>query len=544
MISSELSALPNNPEILKKIIADQLLKNREYESKLDSFQSEIKTYQQRIEIYEESIAYLKNKIWGPKTEKLREKDERQLCLFDEAEVLQEIPQSAEEITVPAHQRKKSGRKPIPQHFPRVDVVHDLPDSEKQCCGKEMVRIGEEVSEKLDIIPAKIQVLRNIRYKYACKVCEGVESENGTVKIAPAPAQLIEKGILSARFIAWIITAKFSDALPFYRQENIFVRMELELSRATMANTTIKTAERCRPLIELMSKALLFGPMIGIDETPVQVMNEEGRANTTKSYMWIFRGGTKARPIVLFQYRETRSGKFLKEMLADYQGYVQTDGFCGYDGLEEMPNLKGMTLGCWAHGRRFFVEVTKAGQGNEKKVKGRGNAWAIIVLIKKLYAIEAQAREEKMTVEEIYKIRQEQAKPILAEIKKKLDELQLAVPPQSLLGKAIGYAIPRWQQLIRYLDDGNLTIDNNLVENAIRPFAIGRKNWLFSGHPKGAEASANLYSLIETAKANNLEPNAYLHYLFEKIPLIKNEDEYLELLPHTIDPEKLKNFSQV
>jgi len=510
-------------------------------------------YQDHIKLLEEKIRFLQDKIFGRKSEKLPAKDDKycQLALFNEAEDIVDKqaaspePESAggadtDTISVPAHTRKKPGRKPIPDHLPRVEVIHDLTEEEKLCgCGCQMSKIGEEVSEKLDIIPAKIQVIRHIRYKYACKNCEGVESEESAVKVAPPPVQLIPKSIATEGLVAYIIVSKFADALPFYRQEGIFERIGVEIPRSTMANWAIQAADACEPLLCLLRQELLSGPVINIDETPVQVLGEAGRANTTKSYMWAFRGGELDRPVVIFRYDPTRSGQVPKDYLQGYSGYIQTDGYFGYDDLGKQPGI--IHVGCWIHARRMFVDVLDALPAQARKKKA-GNATTVALgYIGTLYAIEAKAREEKLTPEQIYQLRQEKSKPILEQLKAWLTRMYPQTPPKGLLGKAMEYCLNQWHKLERYLLDGRLKIDNNLIENAIRPFVVGRKNWLFSANPRGAKASAALYSLIETAKANGLEPYHYLRFIFEKLPLAKTQDDYKALLPQYIDREQLKNL---
>jgi len=277
---------------------------------------------------EERIKYLNSVIFGSKSEKyLPGPKEEQYTLFNEAEKTHdEEPKIEESLSLPVHARKKPGRKPLPAEFPRLDVVCDLPDAEKTCaCGVALTRIGEEVSEKLDILPAallsmsvmlaepritanrKVQVIRTIRYKYACRGCEGVESEGGAVKLAALPPQIIPKGIATAGLAAFVLTAKFVDAAPFYRQEAQFLRMGVELTRATMCNWALHVGRTIEPLIELLRDEIRSGPIINMDETTVQVLNEPGRENTTKSYMWIARGGPPEKPAVLFHYAPSRSG---------------------------------------------------------------------------------------------------------------------------------------------------------------------------------------------------------------------------------------------
>ena len=272
-------------------------------AKLPDDTSELKeiigSFQEKVNTLEERIRLLQNELFGRKTEKRKtpETDQLQLCLFDEPEILK--PEKADTITVPAHTRKKRGRKPLPKDLPRVDVIHDIDESEKVCaCGCRLSRIGQEESEKLDIIPAKMQVIRHIRYKYACKNCEGVEDNGPTVKTASLPIQFIPKGIATPGLVAHILVSKYEDALPFYRQEKIFDRLGVEIPRSSMCGWAIKAAEQCQPVLELLHQQLLSGPLVNIDETPVQVLKEPGRSNTSKSYMWVFKGGPPDKPVLI------------------------------------------------------------------------------------------------------------------------------------------------------------------------------------------------------------------------------------------------------
>jgi len=523
---SQATKLPDDVEELKQIIT----------SLHCSLEDEKRQHQANIKILKEQVAFYRDKLFGRKSEKHPlDLNPPQLLLFDEpGDILfEESCPSDEEVVVPAHKRKKPGRKPLPKDLPRIEVIHDLKEEEKICaCGCQMSRIGKDESEKLDIIPAKVRVIHHIRYKYACKNCEGVESEQGAVKIAPAPKDLIPKSIATPGLLAYVLTSKFVDHLPFYRQEDQFKRISVDLSRATMANWAIKVAERCNPLLSLLQTEILSGPLVQIDETTVQVLKEPGRENTAKSYMWLFRGGPPEKPTLVFQYHPTRSGQVPSDYLGDYEGYIQTDGYSGYN---ELGRKKGIIhVGCWAHARRKFKEVQNAAK-NIKNRKGKtGSADVPLSYIRKLYAIENRAKSLDYTPEQLYKERQDKARPILDKFKKWLDRRSLQTPPKGLLGKAISYTLNEWEKLIRYLGDGLLRPDNNLAENAIRPFVVGRKNWLFSGSPKGAEASAAIYSLIETAKANNLEPYFYLRCLFELLPSAQNADDYKALLPQYID----------
>ncbi len=494
-------------------------------------------YQEKIHYLEERIRLLQNELFGRKSEKGYPEPDRQLPIFnsDSAEKVISDKDLGHSIIVAAHTRKKCGRKPLPDNLPRVEIIHDLSEEEKVCqCGAILSRIGQDTCEKLDYIPAKVRVQRHIRYKYACKVCEGVEDDGPTVKIAPAPVALIPKSNVTEGLLAHIVVSKFTDGLPLYRQEKIFARLGVELGRASMANWIVKASHICLPLYELLQNEIRSGPLINMDETPLQVLKEPGRANTSKSYMWVFCGGTADRPAVLYCYHPTRSGKVALAFLDDYHGYIQSDDYDGYDYLGQKESI--IHILCWAHARRKFAEVVKA----RKKIRGkRANAKTLadeaLDYIGKLYLIEKQAREQEMTVEQIHTLRQEKAKSILEAFEKWLEKTQPLTPPQGLLGIAINYALRNWSKLTVYIENGRLKPDNNVAENAIRPFVLGRKNWLFAGAPNGADASAAFFSLIETAKANGLEPYSYLRCLFEQLPLIKEQDGYRKLLPQYIDP---------
>ncbi|MBA3012930.1 MAG: IS66 family transposase [Proteobacteria bacterium] len=482
------------------------------------------------QILQEQVKYLQDKLFGRRSEKTP-KDDGQLSLFDIPEPQLPILEEPEETIVASHTRQKRGRKPLSVDLPRVDVIHELTEEERQCaCGCLKSRIGEEVSEQLDYIPAKVRVIRNIRYKYACKNCEGVDDDGPTVSIARMPEQIIPKSIATPGLLAHILTAKFADALPFYRQEKQFSRIGVELGRATMCNWAMKTAQACEIVIAMMQASVLESPVINIDETTVQVLKEPKKS---KSYMWVFKGGPPGKPVILFQYHATRSGDVAAGFLKGYKGIVQTDGYGGYDFLDDKKDI--LHVGCWVHARRKFKEVTKA-LGNKQNPSG--NAGSALKYIGKLYKIEKEARLEELSPDRLYARRQSEAIPILDEFKKWLDARINQVPPKSLLGKAVNYTLNEWPRLISYTLDGRIKPDNNEVENAIRPFVVGRKNWLFSCSPEGANASAAIYSLIETAKANGHDPYWYLKYLFEHLPEAMTTKDFEALLPHNVEKSAL------
>ncbi|EMO21290.1 IS66 family element, transposase [Leptospira santarosai str. HAI134] len=505
-MSLDPNSLPNDVEELKKLIILEKNKILEYEEELRL---------QRLKEAEhlDQIERLKIQLFGRKTEKWSQIEKDQGILFNEIEssLREDSPEPEEEslfTPVKSHTRKKTGRKPFPDYFPRIEMLHDIADSEKICsCGHTLSRIGEEKSEKLDIIPAKVQVEVHVRPKYACKHCEGTSDETfPVVRIAPVPNQIAEKSMLSSGFLAYTITQKFADALPFYRQVGILQRSGVEISRTTLSNTAIQVFEKLSPMMEDVRRELFKSKYLQIDETTLQVLNEEGKLNTSKSYMWVIRGFIREKPVVLYHYEPSRSAKFLEEWIQGFEGIIQTDGFQSYDSLLEAKS-KILHAGCWNHARRKFFEILKIDSKNAQ-------AQWIVREISKLYAIESKAKEANLNSEEHLKLRQSESKPIVEEIRSWMNKRMMEVAPKSSMGKAIGYLSSQWEKLQIFLKYPELKLDTNLVENDIRPFVVGRKNWLFSGAPQGATASAGFYSLIQNAKVSGIDPYAFLRELFK------------------------------
>jgi transposase len=485
----------------------------------------------RIAILEEQLRLATLHRFAPKSEKLASLGD--LVVFNEAEQLAgDAPApDATEITVPAHTRMRGKRKLIDASLPRERIEHDIPDAQKVCaCGCQLTRIGEVTSEQFDLQPARAFVKQHVRFKYACRTCEGTSHDGKAVITATMPAQPIPKSNASPGFIAYIATAKYQDGIPLYRLEGILARYRIELSRTTAATWMIKAGILVTPLFDLLSTTQLAYDVLQMDETTVQVLKEDGREADAKSYMWVRRSNEPAKPIVLFDYMPSRGGAVPFRILDGYKGYLQTDGYAGYDKTGARDGVKH--VGCLAHARRKFFDAVKA----QHKVGGdgeKGLAPEALLKIRKLYAIEKAAREAKMSPAQRHALRQAQARPIWTELRTWLDANLHAAPPQSLTGKAINYLASEWPRLIRCLEDGRIEVDNNLVENAIRPFVMGRKAWLFSDTPRGADASAKLYSIIETAKACGLEPYAYLKLIFEKLPQAKTPADIAALLPWAV-----------
>lgn len=502
-------------ENLSTLEQEVMLLRQELAAKNNSLQEK----NNHIKILEEYILSLKQKQFGSSSEKL---SPAQTELFDEADgdaakIDADNINAADTIEIPAHTRSSKRRVSIPADIPRVDIIHDLSDDRKICPhdGTALKRIGSETHEQLDIIPAKVQALNHIRYKYACPCCEK------HLITAAKPAQPIEKSIASPGLLAYITTQKYVDALPLYRQVDIFKRIGVEMDRGTLANWMVKCGQLVQPLINLIHEKILAQAFLHMDETVVQVLGEPNKTAQSNSYMWVLRSTLPTASAVLFRYEPSRSGDVAKELLGDFTGALMADGYEGYNAV---CIKNGITrLGCWAHARRKFIEAQKA------QPKGKtGKADQALAYIQQLYRIE-QSLNDKNAGEK-YRVRQDQSQLILDKLKAWLDKSLSQAPPKTALGKALYYLDSQWLRLINYTQQGDYPIDNNAAENAIRPFVIGRKNWLFSASQQGATASANLYSLIETAKANGLEPYTYLKTIFTKLPNAKTVEQIESLLP--------------
>jgi transposase len=483
--------------------------------------------EERVRLLEEENRWLKTQLFGRSSEKTppEEINPDQRWLFNEAEALAKAAEAATaSLTIPAYERRKRGRKKLPAELPRVEVVHDLPDSEKVCAadGSALVRIGEEISEQLDFKPAQVRVIRNIRPKYACPGCrQGVH-------IAPVPLQLLPKSLATPALLAHITTAKFVDGLPLYRQEAQFHRLGVTLGRATMAGWMIQLgALHVVPIINLLNECLLAQPLIHFDETRLQVLKSD-MAPTADHWMWVRAAGPPGRRIVLFDYDPSRGGAVPLRLLQGYQGILLTDGYEPYESVAQA--LGVVHAGCLAHARRRFDEARKASEH-----AADSHARIALDFIRELYLIERLLwdMEHPASPEERLRVRTEHSAPIIAKFHAWLEALAPQVLPQSLLGKAVHYTLGQWPKLTVFLNHGEVPLDNNRLENCIRPFVIARKGWLFSDTVPGARASASLYSLVETAKANNVEPHAYLSLLFAQLPYAKTVEDFERLLPWNV-----------
>ena len=499
--------LPDDPALLKQLL-EQMLIERE-------------SNKGRIVHLEEENALLRQRLFGRKSEQTTNLATPQLALFNEAESIAEPvgEDVEEEVVAPAKRRGK--RKPLPADLPRIEVIHELPEHELTCaCGCRKHVIGEEVSEQLEIVPMQIRVIKHVRKVYGCRDCETAPVT------ADKPAQLIEKSMASPSVLAMLLTTKYVDGLPLHRFEKVLSRHGIDIPRQTLARWVIQCGEHFQPLLNLMRDSLLTSRVIHCDETRVQVLKEPDREPSSQSWMWVQTGGPPDKPVILFDYSTSRSQEVPTRLLNGYCGYLMTDDYAGYNALGAQDGVE--RLGCWAHARRKFVEAQKL------QPKGKtGRADIALKLISKLYGIEIAFKES--SDEGRKNGRQDLSLKVMSELKAWVEKTLPYMTTQNALGKAVTYLANNWSKLERYVEQGYLPIDNNTAERAIRPFVIGRKNWLFSDTPKGATASAQLYSLVETVKANGQEPYAWLRHALERLPQASSVEDYEALLPWNCKP---------
>lgn len=467
----------------------------------------------------EAIALMKNEKFAARSEKFIDNN-LQGRLFDEtdySEKPEDIEVADQDILIQAHTRKKTGRKPLPKDLPREQVTYDLADHEKVCgCGCELSLIGDERTEQLDIIPAKIKVIEHIQLKYACKSCQE------TIKTGKKDKQPIAKSIATSGLLAYVLTQKFQFHLPLYRQEQMFKAIGVDILRGTLSNWVLKCGELLQPLVNLLEDEILGYGVAYADESTVQVLCEDNKTAQSKSYMWCYGGGPPERFCYVYHYHPSREYKIPKLFFADYVGYLHCDGYQAYDALAK-ENNEVILVGCWYHARRKFTDAAKVSK------KPGVSEW-FIKQIAKLAKIEKEIKHTNQSAEQAFQYRLEKAKPITDKIKIKLDDYSHKTSTKSLLGKAIHYMLNQWPKLQNYFKDGRLENNNNRLERAIKPFATGRKNWLFANSVSGAHAAANIFSLIETCKAHGINPYDWLRMTLQKIPYCETIEQYEALLP--------------
>jgi len=485
-------------------------------AELEQHREAIKWRDLKIAQLTHEMATLKRWTFGKRSEQMTG---LQRSLLEESieEDLEAIATELEELS-PSRPGRSKGipkRAHLPKELPRIEIRHE-PESALCSCGCALERIGEDVSEKLDYIPGIVQVERHIRGKWVCGKCE-------TLVQAPVPPQVIDKGVPTAGLLAQVLVAKYADHMPLYRQEEIFARAGVALPRSTLAEWVGACGVKLQPLCDAMKSLLLKRAVLHADETPVPML-KPGLKRTHRSYLWAY--GTTAfdaEQIVIYDFAEGRGGDYARAFLGDWKGQLVCDDYQGYDALFR----SGVTeVGCMAHARRKFHALHVNHQSEI--------AAEALELYGALYALEGEAKELGIDADGRLRLRQEKAKPIAEKLRAWLDRKLEQVPEGSATSKAIRYSLRRWDALMRYLDDGNLPIDNNWLENRIRPIAIGRNNWLFAGSARAGRRAAVVMSLIQSARLNGLDPYVYLRDVLERLRLTP-EHRLVELMPHVWMP---------
>jgi transposase len=490
----------------------------EHETQLARRDEELKHKQLKIDQLTHEMATLKRWQYGRRSEQL---DAVQRSLLDEsidadieAISLEIEALKAKPSTVPKSQPKRIA---LPAQFPRRIIPHE-PENTRCSCGCSLERIGEDISEKLDYTPGVFTVEQHVRGKWVCRSCEQLIQ-------APVPAQVIDKGIPTAGLLAVILIAKYLDHLPLYRQEAIFGRAGLALPRSTLAQWVGACGVKLQPLIDAMKALLLTRAVLHADETPVPML-KPGLGRTHKAYLWSYSSSEYDELLaVIYDFAEGRSGHYAREFLHGWTGKLVCDDYSGYKALFEKG--RGVTeVGCMAHARRKFHDLYKNHRSDI--------AAEALRYFAALYNIESEAREQKRDADGRRQLRQQRSKPLAETLRQWLVRQRREVPDGTATAKAIDYSLNRWAALICYLDDGELPIDNNHLENRIRPVAVGRSNWLFCGSLRAGQRAANVMTLIQSAKLNGHDPYRYLKDVLERLPT-QPASRLEELLPHCWQP---------
>ncbi|GMA48651.1 transposase [Alicyclobacillus contaminans] len=507
------------------VTIDQIESLQQRCATLEQENSELK---KQVKLLLEELRLARHRHFGTSSERTTDDQVRLDLVFNEAEA--EAQPEAEEPTVETvtYQRRKKQpgqRDAMLAGLPVERIEYRLSEEERicPCCGEVMDEMGVEIRRELKHVPAQTVVVEHVQHMYACRPCDKYGTETPVVK-AQMPNPPIPGSLASASMLAHVIDKKYVDGMPLYRQEQHFARQGLQLTRQTLANWVVLGTTRWLSLVyDRLHEELLSRKYLHADETTLQVLHEPGRAAESDSYMWLYRSGRDGPPIVLFDYQETRSKEHPRRFLEGFKGYLHVDGYSGYHDIENVT-----LVGCWAHARRKFDEALKALPTAERKKPTAARIG--LEYCNRLFKIERGLKDA--TPEERHAGRQRLSRPVLDAFLTWLEEQNEQVLPKSALGKAVSYCLNQWNKLVVFLEDGNLELDNNRSERSIKPFVIGRKNFLFANTPRGARASAIAYSLVETAKENGLDPYLYLEYLFERLPNIRTDDRAAmdELLP--------------
>lgn len=498
----------NQDEIIEKLLIS-----------IDKLTLKLEASEEKNALLEEQVRLLTQKRFGTSSEKT---NPDQLSFFEEAKE-ESCPEPTIE-TITYKRRKKTGKRQEQlDGLPIEEIHYELSDEEKVCaeCNNELHDMGSDIRKEIKLIPAQAIVVHHVQHKYACRCCEK-ENITTTIKKAKAPESPIPKSVASPSLVSFIMSQKYSESMPLHRQERYLASLGLTIQRQTMANWMIYTSEHWLAKLYLRLKEVLVTcEILHADETTLQVLREDGRKASQKSYLWLYCSGATYEPIVLFDYQPSRSGECPQEFLKNFEGYIHCDAYAGYNKVDNVE-----LVGCLAHARRKYKEAVDAGK---KGSKNNSIASEGLRYINVLFAIEKKIANFKP--EDRQRIRATRSKKVLALYLAWLETTKEKVLPKSKLGIAVNYSLNNWENLTRYIEDERLEISNNRAERAIKPVVIGRKNWIFSASAKGAKASAIIYSIVETAKANGLIPHDYLNYLLEEMPNMEMTQENIDnLLP--------------
>jgi transposase len=543
--SAELSARLRLAEEHNRQLREENEKLKALADENERLKAQNSHYCERVVLLEEDLRWLKAQVFGRTADKLSSDVAEQQMLFNEAEVLAaidaaETANAARTTKINEHERKHTGgRKAIPANFPRVVITHDLPEADQKCgrCEHhpELKIIGMDVSERYRFTPSSIEVELHQRLKRACECChEGV-------KIAPRPPQLLPKTMASGSLLAHLVTSKFDDGLPLYRVSRQLQRSHMDLTPGTAGTwVNIVGGKKVVPVIDLMTAILLRQSFIHMDETYLQVLKSEKAFDATH-YMVVRAAGPPGQRIILYNYVPSRTLNSLKQLLVGpdgpYTGRLLTDGLELYDTVAA--DMKLLHLGCLQHARAYYIKARKVSDLPTSRSLAQV---AVEDYFRKVYAVEREittlkeayaGRGETLPLQIVLQLRQEKAAPVLTAFKKWVDDLLPGVPPKSALGKALAYTVSQWAKITRYLDQPDMPADNNYCEQQIKRFVSGRKSWIFCDSKIGATASANLYTLVMSARANGLEPFVYLSHLFEALPVATTAEALEALLPWNV-----------
>lgn len=502
-MSMDATSLPHDPDRLRALLLAERAQHATTLATLAQIEATVSQQQRTIQQQEQTIARLLRKQYGPQQERI---DPDQLMLFDtdELEALaEELAASKKEPPAPRTGKKGHGRRPLPRNLPRVQVLHELPEAERACpcCGEVRQEMGRETSEQLEYIPATLKVIEHVRVKYACRACEQ------EVTIAPKPPQPIDKGLPGPGLLAQTVLAKYGDHLPLYRQEDILLRHGVLIRRSTLCGWIAAAADLVQPLYELMCQLLLASRVIHTDDTSVKLLDGLlGHARTARFWAYV---GDREHPYSVYDFTDSRQRDGPAKFLQGFSGYLQADAYGAYDGIYAGGQV--IEVACWAHARRHWWEARTTDPRRAHHALGA---------IARLYQLESLLTN--LSDDERQAARQEQAAPILTELREWLDEQRPAVLPKSPIGQAVTYTLNQWDALARYTENGSLAIDNNISERTVKIPAIGRKNWLFVASHEGGRRAAVLFSLVASCKANQVEPWAYLRDIFTRLPLLGDQ----------------------